>query len=227
MSGSEPFLARWSRLKHETAKEPDEADSSSVPAQPAAADAGNASELGEAGLEPPPFDPASLPPVESITADSDIRAFLQAGVPAELTKAALRRVWTSDPAIRDFIGLAENQWDFTDPTAIPGFGPLEPTDKAGELVAQAMGKLREAVEPVVGDPPGVQAPSGEESLRKREPVQVAGMPEQMTQRSENDDPVKVRTPADSAAPQHRSQDEEQSSAQTPPNRHSHGRALPR
>jgi hypothetical protein len=227
MSGSEPFLARWSRLKRETAKERDEADSSSVPAQPAAADTGNASELREAGSEPPPFDPASLPPVESITADSDIRAFLQAGVPAELTKAALRRVWTSDPAIRDFIGLAENQWDFTDPTAMPGFGPLEPTDKAGELVAQAMGKLREAVEPVVGDAPDAPAPSGEETPRERDPVQVAGMPEQTPQRSENDGPVKAGTPAGSAAPQHGSQDEEQSSAQTPPNRRPHGSALPR
>ena len=74
------------------------------------------------------FDPATLPPIESITADSDIRAFLQSGVPADLTKAALRRVWTTDPAIRDFIGIAENQWDFTDPTAMPGFGPLEATD---------------------------------------------------------------------------------------------------
>jgi Protein of unknown function (DUF3306) len=227
MSGSEPFLARWSRLKRETASERDEADSSSVPAQPAASDTGNASELREAGSEPPPFDPASLPPIESITADSDIRAFLQAGVPAELTRAALRRVWTSDPAIRDFIGLAENQWDFTDPAAIPGFGPLEPTDKAGELVTQAMGKLREAVEPVGGDAPRVPASSGDESLSKHEPVQVAGMPEQMTQRSENDGPVKAGTPAASAAPQHGLHDEEQSSVQTPPNRRSHGRALPR
>ena len=91
----------------------------------------------------PAFDPTSLPPIESITAGSDIRAFLQAGVPAELTKAALRRVWTTDPAIRDFIGIAENQWDFTDPTAMPGFGPLEATDDVRELVAQAMGKLRQ------------------------------------------------------------------------------------
>ena len=68
--------------------------------------------------------PPHCRPIDSIVAGSDIRAFLQSGVPAELTKAALRRAWTTDPAIRDFIGIAENQWDFTDPTSIPGFGPL-------------------------------------------------------------------------------------------------------
>jgi TorA maturation chaperone TorD len=34
----------------------------------------------------------------------------------------------TDPAIRDFIGIAENQWDFNDPTAMPGFGPLRADD---------------------------------------------------------------------------------------------------
>lgn len=29
-----------------------------------------------------------------------------------------------DPVIRDFIGLSENSWDFTDPDSIPGFGSL-------------------------------------------------------------------------------------------------------
>ena len=75
---------------------------------------------------PSVFDPASLPPIQSIVADSDIRLFLQAGVPAELTRAALRSAWTADPAIRDFIGIAESQWDFNDPATIPGFGSIKP-----------------------------------------------------------------------------------------------------
>ena len=87
-----------------------------------------------------------MPPIDSITAGSDIKAFLQAGVPQDLTRAALRRAWTADPAIRDFIGLAENQWDFTDPTAMPGFGPLEATDDLRQLVSQAMGRLSELAE---------------------------------------------------------------------------------
>jgi len=71
---------------------------------------------------PPGFDPTHLPPIESITAASGIRGFLAPGVPAELSRAALRRAWTTDPAIRDFVGLAESQWDFTMPDAVPGSG---------------------------------------------------------------------------------------------------------
>ena len=33
-------------------------------------------------------------------APSDIRAYLAPGVPAELTRAALRRAWLADPTIR-------------------------------------------------------------------------------------------------------------------------------
>jgi len=89
---------------------------------------------------PQVVDVTALPSIDSLTADTDIRAFLQPGVPAELTTAALRRAWTIDPAIRDFIEVAENQGDLTDPTGIPGFGPLEDTDEIGRLVAQAHGQ---------------------------------------------------------------------------------------
>ena len=51
------------------------------------------------------------PPL-TITAETDIRAFLQKGVPAQLTRAALRRAWVADPNIRNFREIAENQWDF-------------------------------------------------------------------------------------------------------------------
>ena len=57
-------------------------------------------------------------------------------MPVELTRAALRRAWVSDPAIRDFIGLAENQWDFTKPDGVPGFGSLELTAELRRMVAE-------------------------------------------------------------------------------------------
>jgi hypothetical protein len=116
------FLQRWSRRKLGGT----EAEDTAAPAEP--------SQSGEPQLAPPPetapevpvaFDLTKLPPIESIDATTDIRAFLAPGVPAELTRAALRRAWTSDPAIRDFVGLAENQWDFTNPDAVPGFGSLD------------------------------------------------------------------------------------------------------
>jgi hypothetical protein len=91
---------------------------------------------------------SSLPSIESITASSDIRAFLQKGVPSELTRAALRRAWTSDPAIRDFIEVAENQWDFATGCDLPGFGPLQASDDIRRLVAEVFeGTVKAPAEP--------------------------------------------------------------------------------
>ena len=72
-------------------------------------------------------DLAALPSIESITAASDVRPFLASGVPVELQRAALRRLWLVDPTIHNFIGIAENQWDFANPDTVPGFGSLQLT----------------------------------------------------------------------------------------------------
>jgi hypothetical protein len=50
------------------------------------------------------------------------------------------RAALADPAIRDFVGLAENAYDFNRPDSIPGFGPMRPFDDIDELVAQATGR---------------------------------------------------------------------------------------
>jgi hypothetical protein len=128
------FIRRWARLKRasDTAYE--------IKTVSAKVEATTPQPQAE-GAPDQPFDLANLPPLASITADSDIGAFLQSGVPAELTRATLRRAWASDPAIRDFIGIAENQWDFNDPDGIPGFGPLPASDSAPSLLTGAPNKL--------------------------------------------------------------------------------------
>jgi hypothetical protein len=134
MSEREAFLTRWSRRKREAAASQHEAmreeaalpDTEDLSAQAPAQPAGPQAEM--------PAQP-ELPPVESIDAATDIRAFLNTGVPQDLTRAALRRAWSSDPAIRDFIGLSENSWDFTKPEGVPGFAPSVP-EAARELLAQ-------------------------------------------------------------------------------------------
>jgi len=135
----EDFLKRWSRRKRDVAKE----EAARTPAP----DAAEAPEPPAPDKTETQFDPASLPPIESITALSDVTAFLQTSVPAELTRAALRRVWTADPAIRDFVGLAENAWDFTDPNAMPGFGPLEATEEVRRMIARVVGEIGKAASP--------------------------------------------------------------------------------
>lgn len=150
MSEPENFITRWSRRKREAAQDADATKAAVAPAPTAESahpDEGRRKETDAApadgaALEPSEvaFDPTMLPPIETITADSDIRAFLAPGVPAELTRAALRRAWASDPKIRDFVGLSENAWDFNAPGAIAGFGPLEMTDELRAQVAQMVGR---------------------------------------------------------------------------------------
>lgn len=140
MNEPEKFLDRWSRRKREAADE-----SAPAEAKDAAGAIAPIPEAKEKAKEPAAesvFDPASLPPLESITAESDIRAFLQPGVPPDLSRAALRRAWSTDPAIRDFVGLVENGWDFNDPTAMPGFGPIDASEVA-QLLARVIGGPRE------------------------------------------------------------------------------------
>jgi hypothetical protein len=117
MSDPKDFLSRWSqrKLNPQTEKPAPEEKPQSPPPESNAARSPPAE---------PEFDISTLPPLESITAQSDIRVFLQAGVPSVLRHAALRRVWSADPAIRDFIGLSENSWDFNAPDGLPGFGSL-------------------------------------------------------------------------------------------------------
>jgi TorA maturation chaperone TorD len=134
MTRSENIMSRWSRMKQQsTSRAAPEDLSLSKPIDSEAGDLNKATAAAPATDSPtsPAFDLASLPPLHSITAGTDIRSFLASNVPLDLTKAALRRAWVTDPAIRDFIGIAESQWDFNDPTAMPGFGPLGANDVAG------------------------------------------------------------------------------------------------
>jgi hypothetical protein len=149
MGKSLEFLARWSRLKRASVRKP-ERDASAP--EPAVAPPGEAREEEAAPPAPMPSDRApsevsaevSLPPIETIDHATQMGPFLREGVPEALQRAALRRAWVADPAIRDFVGLAENQWDFTDPSAMAGFGPLSAADDVPRLVAQALGHLDEA-----------------------------------------------------------------------------------
>ena len=89
--------------------------------------------------EPEDIDPAEpLPRLEDLTAESDLSAFLRKGVPRALKSAAMRKMWSLDPAIRDYIGPSEYAWDFNTPGSMAGFGPL---DDAGEHVADFLSTM--------------------------------------------------------------------------------------
>jgi len=148
----EGFLSRWSRRKRAAGQGREEeapaatpaAVPAAAPAMPAAAPAGPPASGAATDAVPPAaeaepdFDPSSLPPIESLTAESDFGAFLRKGVPEPLRRAALRKAWGLDPAIRDFVGLADYDWDFNAPDGVPGFA-LELGGDVQRMLAEAVG----------------------------------------------------------------------------------------
>jgi hypothetical protein len=178
MNNRESFLTRWARRKHTAALEREEIAAPVAPSPAALPEAAGQERpagteradvdggiLPSTGLDAAalPFDPLSLPPIESITADTDIRRFLAPGVPPELTRAALRRAWAADPKIRDFVGLADYAWDFNAPGTMVGFGSLEMTDELQRMAAQIVGP----------------APTRDQAAAMRDPASANTAPDQI------------------------------------------------
>jgi hypothetical protein len=138
MNDPEDFVSRWSRRKREALRETEAAN---APAEEDRACGDVAPRHAPAPAELA-FDPACLPAIESITAETDIRGFLAPGVPSELTRAALRRAWTCDPKIKNFVGLADYDWDFNAAGSMAGFGPLPMIDEVGKIAARIMDPAR-------------------------------------------------------------------------------------
>jgi Protein of unknown function (DUF3306) len=154
MSDREGFLTRWSRRKREAGEHfdkrpaddadhaPTQAGDASTANVAATTDAGAAATgvaaTGVAKAKAAAVDLDSLPSIESITSATDIRAFLAPGIPPQLARAALRRAWVADPAIRDFVGLSENAWDFNAPDTVPGFGSSIPAADVRRMMANLL-----------------------------------------------------------------------------------------
>jgi hypothetical protein len=230
----EDFLKRWSRRKRAVAEAegelPSEAKAAAGQPEP------DANQEAANQKDEPEFDLASLPPIDSINALTDVTVFLRAGVPADLTRAALRRVWTADPAIRDFVGLAENAWDFTDPAAMPGFGPLELTDDVRRMIASVIDSIGTTAHPAAPEEASArdcEARSASDSSALEasdtdvDPVQMAAAPGApvATDREISKDEVLLQSNKVIAALQHDPAEGQSESQQL--SRSTHGGALPR
>ena len=109
----ENFAQRWSRLKQQAREEEKltEAPPSDLPAKVD-------EPVAEEPKEEKPFDPASLPPVESLTKDSDYSQFMRPEVPEDLRQKALRRLWAADPVLSAPDALDMHTIDYN---AVPTF----------------------------------------------------------------------------------------------------------
>ena len=221
MTTSENFVSRWARLKRnaDTQRRTEPAGDPLLLPHADASPGGAESTIAHPRIDAvdEPFDPASLPSIETITVNTDIRGFLQSRVPAELTRAALRQAWASDPAIRDFIGIAENQWDFNDPDSIPGFGPLLESDNVPGLLAQALGRRDKLAGMIPEMPASVEQPFPAETFD--EPLASGDKPQQAFDGSSPDGGEGAVTSNDRVA--------EENEMDELPRHRSHGSALPR
>jgi len=132
-TGTEPFLARWSRLKHEGRQPPPEK------ARESAAD---------------PKAPApELPPLEKLTFDSDYRAFFHPKVDEQTRRAALKKLF-SDPRFNVMDGLDVYIDDYSKSEPIPA-AMLAQLKQAQKILEWAKGEEREQAQALAGS--GAQA----------------------------------------------------------------------
>ena len=182
MSGE--FLSRWSRRKLEVKRAEETAPAEAPEAGPDAAP--GAEELSPGELSPEEL--AALPPVESLTAQSDIAAFLRKGVPQALRNAALRRAWALDPEIRDYVGDARDYaYDWNVPGGVPGTGPLDAGTDLARMVEDVFGRPHEpetkeqaapaVADETVGDPPGAVTIASTDSAAVQAPTDKEGVSE--------------------------------------------------
>jgi hypothetical protein len=160
MAESDPgFLTRWARRKHEARSD----SSAEAPAEPdaeVAAPAQDSEPVPDSAAVPNEADiVASLPDIESLEAGSDFSQFMRPGVPDELRRLALRRLWRVNPVIGVRDGLNEYDEDFRlagslvgtvrtvwqagkgmaghEPGIAEGGGAAPPRDAAGDETAQS------------------------------------------------------------------------------------------
>lgn len=154
-------LTRWSRRK-QAARAPAAAPSPPESEAPPA--------ILEETLPPEALPPETLPSLDDLTVGSDIAAFLRKGVPEALKRAALRKMWSLDPAIRDHVGLSENAWDFNDSASIPGFGPAARALSRPDFLSR--GHLKPDL-PAPAEPPPPDDPPPEPELPESEEEEAA------------------------------------------------------
>ncbi len=125
------FLSRWSRRKREVEMESRAAPLAETvlpPEQPVPAEAAEAE---------PELEMVEPPSLESVDKDFDLAHWLKQNVPESWKLAALRRVWETDPVIRDFVNPArEYALDWNTPGGAPGYGPLGDSDDVKAMLAQ-------------------------------------------------------------------------------------------
>jgi hypothetical protein len=154
---SEGFVGRWTRLKAEDRRRKQGSAAPELPTEPTAPLPAAAPQADQA-----PDPTAALPPVESLTKDSNYAAFLKEGVPEGLKNAALRQLWRSDPVLAAPELLDLHNLDYTFPKVPEVVQTAYQVGKGYfDAVAEAEEKVRQSG--IVSDGPRELAKTDEDS----------------------------------------------------------------
>lgn len=108
----EGFLSRWSRRKQQVRETEPELESEERPAESAAADP------DDPNRPLTPEEVEALPDPDTLEPGADFKRFLREGVPEELKRRALRRLWRSNPVFGVLDGLNDYDLDYTDAATV-------------------------------------------------------------------------------------------------------------
>jgi hypothetical protein len=173
----ENFLSRWSRRKSASKAGPAGPTTDAVPAQagtqlpspPEGALPRSRKGEGEQPLTLHDDSPAQLPPVDSLTLESDFTPFMQPGVDPGLRRQALKTL-LQDPRFNVMDGLDVYIDDYSKPDPLPA-GWLEKMNQV-----KSLGIFTEPAEtaPAVPGPSGERAQKAMEEQPVEPPVAVEG-----------------------------------------------------
>jgi len=148
-------LLRWSQRKLAARRGKAMPDEVMPVASDASPDPAVAAVPEAAADEPVP----ELPSIDELTAESDYKVFLQKGVPAALTRAALRKLWSSDPVLANLDGL--NDYDEVYNAVQPALTLAQTSYRPGKGYA-------DETEEAVDEPEGMPAGEGSDRSESRD-----------------------------------------------------------
>lgn len=180
-----PFLSRWSRLKQAAKAGPDRPTAAAVPAE-----AGTQSSLSPP-VEPQSREqpPAPLPPLESLTPESDFTPFMKAEVDPATRRQALKALF-QDPQFNVMDGLDTYIADYSlaDPLPEGWLEKMTQTASLGDVFARREQEEKEAAQALAArsaaqnpdgilNPPEAPAVPSLQASAEPEPVHpIEGMP---------------------------------------------------
>ncbi len=177
------FVGRWSRLKRRGPSRDGitgPVESGSAPAVPPAEEAEAADPAESAVVE-------NLPDIDSLDESADFTVFLKEGVPEELRKRALRRLWRLNPVFANLDGLNDYDEDFTAAAAaLEGVKTLYQVGKGMVLPEEPVGEGPADADPAAET--GESSAEGEESVEGGDDEVDPGQVGQMA-RARAPDPV--------------------------------------